>query len=207
MMSMQFKVTFRKEEPVGMSSLYGWGTINRLKYYSTSGRSIPVGDGFTMQTMNEGLLRERGLLDNGVLHLANGLADLEAQKDSLPEEEWVVFERSLASLTVGYDTGELYYYLLHGHGPAAINYNLWVRFSLDSSWGICIRTFKDMPTDVLEEYGRKVWHQVRRGSCGWDGRQKIYAAIGERKDIYGAHSMPTNLAVGILFDEDSDSKN
>ena len=181
-----------------------WEGITYRNRHQTFGKSIDIGEGFTMQTMNRELLWERGLLGKDVLHLANSLADLEAKWDSFPEEEAEVYGCSLASLILGYQRGELYLYLLHNHGPDAINFNLWVKFSLHTRLPICIRTFKDMPTEVIEGYGTEIWQQVRsRFKFTHDGLRKVYEAIGQRSDIYGANSLPTKLAVGILFDEDN----
>ena len=179
-----------------------------MSYFTCTARfrKLDVGEGFIVVVEEPivELLRSKGLLGQGVLHFANRLADLTAEKESLPEEEWKAYESAMSSLTVGYDGGELYRFLLHSHGPDTINFNLWARLSLDSCCPICVRTFTQMPTEVLEEYGKKVWHQERRRSCGKSGRKEIYDAIGQRSDIYGAHSMPIKLAVGLLFDEGED---
>src|SRR5687767_3886744 len=79
---------------------------------------IELGEGFRTKTRNVNYLEKHGLLDKGVLELVNGLCFLVDEKTyDLPVDEWNVLKETLNSFMVSYDSGELYYYLLHAHGP------------------------------------------------------------------------------------------
>lgn len=161
--------------------------------------SVDLGEGFITKTRNKKVLEKHDLLGKDVLNFVNELCFLvDEKKDEMPVEEWESLEFTLRVLMVTYDGGELYYYLLHAHGADAIKYNTWVHFSFDSDWLICVRTFTDMPTEVLEEYAVKAWMERTR-TTGTEGTKNIIKAISKRTDMYGAHSLPTDMVEGILF--------
>lgn len=160
---------------------------------------VDLGEGFKTKTRNKEFLEKHNLLGKDVLSFVNELCFLvDEKKADLPLEEWESLEFSLRALMVTYDGGELYYYLLHAHGAEALNYNAWAHFASDTDWRICVRTFTDMPTDILEEYAAKDWAERTR-TTGEEGKKNIIKAISKRTDIYGSHSLPINMVEGILF--------
>jgi hypothetical protein len=160
---------------------------------------VDLGEGFKTKTKNKDHLTKHGLMEVDILTFVNKLCVLvDTKKDEIPADEWNTLKNTLAHLVVSYD-GELYYYLLHAHGADALNYNAWVHFSYDSSWPVCVRTFTDMPTDVLEQYALKAW-AVRNRTLGDDGRKAVMQAISKRTDIYGTESLPIEMVERILFE-------
>lgn len=160
---------------------------------------VDLGEGFVTKTRNKEVLEKHDLLGKDVLSFVNELCFLvDEKKADMPLEEWEALEFSLRVLMVSYDGGELYYYLLHAHGADALNYNAWTHFASDTDWRICVRTFTDMPTSILEEYAVKEWKERTR-TTGEEGKKNIIKAISKRTDIYGAHSLPTEMVEGILF--------
>ena len=162
-------------------------------------------DGFTVRTNNSACLEKYDLLDKGILHFVNALSDLvESKKEELPEEDFKVLSFTLKRVMIDYEDGELYDYLVHTHGPEAIQFNAWVHFALDCIWTVCVRTFTDMPTSILEEYGLSEWPR-RSGSMGREGNKAVMAAIHARSDIYGHNGgIPPQMVRGILFNENVD---
>lgn len=160
---------------------------------------IDLGDGFIAKTRNKETLEKHGVLGQGSLHYVNTLSALvDEQKAVLPAEEWESLEWSLRRFMIDYEGGDLYYYLMHTHGADALSYNTWAHFSLDTVWSVCLRTFTDMPTAVIEEYGVRHWKR-RSKTIGEDGYKSLLKAISNRTDIYGNGSMPPNMARDILF--------
>ena len=160
---------------------------------------VELGEGFTTQVKDDDCLEKHGLLNRDLLGFVNDLSVLvEEKKDSLSRNEWISLEFALTRLMVIYDDGELYYYLLHAYGPDAINYSAWVRFASDTSWPICVRTFSDMPTSILEEYGVRNWED-RTKHMRREDVEVFLKSIGRRTDIYGSDNLPTNMMEGILF--------
>lgn len=162
--------------------------------------TIDLEDGFIAKTTNKEVIEKHDLLGKGSLHFVNTLSELvDEKKDSLPEEEWTVLERTLNRLMIDYENGELYYYLVHSFGSDAISYNAWAHFSLDTVWSVCVRTFTDMPTEVIEEYGVRHWAR-RNTTVGKEGSAHLMQAINERTDIYGQNGgLPPKMVAGILF--------
>ena len=112
---------------------------------------ITLEDGFVVRTAKQSVLEKYDLLGKGSLHFVNSLSILvDEKKDSLPEEDWEALKLILKRFMIDYEGGELYYYLVHTYGAEAINYNAWVHFIADSVWGVCVRTFTDMPTAILQ---------------------------------------------------------
>jgi len=164
-------------------------------------QKIELGEGFIARTSDKEVLEKHELLGNGVLAFVNDLSFLvDEKKDELPEEEWGTLELTLKRLMIDYQDGELYYYLVHTHGADAINLSAWGHFSLDTVWRVCVRTFTDMPTNVIEAYGGRYWNE-RKGTLGSEGYKAVMKAVSKRTDIYGNGSLPSYLAQGILFDE------
>jgi hypothetical protein len=172
-------------------------------YYSTKfipDYTVSLGEGFQTKTRNKDHLEKHGLIGTDLLSFVNDLCVLvDEKKSELPKEEWENLAFTLLVLMVTYDTGELYYYLLHSYGADAINYNAWVHFVSDSDWRTCVRAFTDMPTAILEEYGAKEWqgriHKMYRANI-----EQFLKAISERTDIYGANGgLPSEMVEGILF--------
>lgn len=160
---------------------------------------VDIGEGFVTKTRNKEVLEKYNLLGKDVLSFVNELCFIvDEKKDEMPLEEWESLEFTLRVLMVTYDGGELYYYLLHAHGAEALNYNAWAHFAGDTDWRICVRTFADMPTEILEEYAAKDWAERTR-TTGEEGKKHILNAISQRTDIYGVHSLPTNMVEAILF--------
>lgn len=161
--------------------------------------TVPLGEGFQTKTYSIECLKKYNLIGVDVLTFVNTLCSLvDNEKDEVTLEEWHCLEFTLRAFMVTYDSGELYFYLLHSHGPDAINYRAWVHFANDSSWPICVRTFTDMPTEMLEEYAAKDWQRRIQG-CGDETKRKFMEAIGKRTDIYGQDSLPLEMVEGILF--------
>jgi hypothetical protein len=168
---------------------------------------IEIGEGFYIKSsyqahleQHKRYLEKHGLLGQGILHFVNGLCDVVAdQSEHLPAEEKDSLEPTLKRLMLTNESGELYYYLLHAHGAEAITYNAWARFNFDCNWNVCLRTFTDMPTSVLEEYGRKARDRMDKNLSG-AGRREIMTAIGKRDDIYGIHSLPPEMVFSLLFE-------
>ena len=160
---------------------------------------VDLGDGFIAKTTNKKHLQKHDLTGKGSLHFVNTLSTLvDEQKPFLPEEEWKSLEWSLHRFMIDYEDGDLYYYLVHTHGADALNYNTWAHFSLDTVWQVCLRTFTDMPTEVIEEYGVRHWKR-RSKTIGEEGYKSLLKAISNRTDIYGNGNMPPNMAKNILF--------
>lgn len=166
----------------------------------TSQARITLEDGFVVRTTNQSILEKYDLLSQGSLHFVNTLSVLvDEKKDSLPEEDWEVLQLTLKRFMIDYEGGEVYYYLVHTYGPEALNYNAWVHIIADSVWGVCVRTFTDMPTAILEEYGSRDWAE-HSGTVGKEGSGHIMKALSKRTDIYGKNGgMPAELVKGILF--------
>lgn len=162
---------------------------------------ITLEDGFVVRTANQSVLEKYDLLGQGSLHFVNALSILvDDKKDSLPEEDWEALKLILKRFMIDYEGGELYYYLVHTFGAEALNYRAWMHFVSDSVWGVCVRTFTDMPTAILEEFGAHDWAE-RCGTIGEVGSRHIMKALSKRTDIYGANGgMPAELVKGILFD-------
>lgn len=160
---------------------------------------VDLGEGFHTKIRNKEVLEKYDLLGKGVLAFVNKICHLvDNTKDELPTEDWEALELALRILMVSNDSGELYYYLLHAHGADALSYDTWVHFAEDMDWRICVRTFADMPTEVLEEYGAKRWEK-RSKTAGEEGKKHILRAISQRTDIYGIHSLPSEMVDSILF--------
>lgn len=161
---------------------------------------ITLEDGFVVRTTNQSVLEKYDLLGQGTLHFVNTLSALvDEKKDSIPEEDWEVLKFTLKRFMIDYEGGEVYYYLVHTYGPEALNYNAWMHFIADSVWGVCVRTFTDMPTEVLETYGSRDWAE-HTGTVGKEGSRNIMDALRKRTDIYGENGgMPAELVKGILF--------
>jgi hypothetical protein len=178
--------------------MYGYG--------GTPKRTIDLGEGFLAKTSNKEYLEKHNLLGKGVLHFVNTLCVLvDEKKDELPEAEWDSLDYTLRHLMVAYENGHLYFYLLNTHGADAINYNAWAHFSLDTLWGVCVQTFTDMPTAVIEEYGVRHWKRRSR-TLGKNGYNSVMKAIEARTDIYGSGSLPSQMVAGILFDQEAAEK-
>lgn len=159
---------------------------------------VAIGNGFEVKSLNKEHLEKHGLLGKGALHFMNEISILvDEKKDELSEEEWNSLEYTLNDLSVTHQDGELYYFLLHAYGAEAMNFAAWTRFSMDSEWKICLKTFASMPTNILEEYGRKMWKE-RVKTLGDEGIKKVFEVISARKDIYG--ELPIDMTVGILFE-------
>jgi hypothetical protein len=164
-------------------------------------RQVELGEGFITQIKDDDYLAKHGLLGKDVLTFVNDLSALveeNKRNDTLSRDERISLDFALTRFMVIYDDGELYYYLLHAYGPDALNYSSWVRFASDTSWPICVRTFSDMPTSILEEYGVKDWHE-RTKYMRREDVEVFLKAIGKRNDIYGSGSLPMEMMEGILF--------
>lgn len=161
---------------------------------------IDLEDGFIVRSANKSILEKYGLLGQGSLHFVNALSILVDNKtDSLPKEDFEALEFALKRFMIDYEGGKLYYYLVHTYGPEALNYNAWVHFASDAVWGICVRTFTDMPTAILEEFGAHAWAEFSV-TVGKEGSRHIMSALSKRTDIYGENGgMPAELVKGILF--------
>jgi hypothetical protein len=174
-------------------------------YDSSWPREYPIdlGDGFSARPRNSKILEKYDVLGQGSLHFVNTLSTLvDEKKDELPEEDWEALAYALKRFMIDYEGGDLYYYLVHTHGADALNYNAWVHFSLDCVWSVCVRTFTDMPTEVIEEYGVRHWAE-RNKTIGPEGSGHIMEALNNRTDIYGANGgMPVQMVKGILFNSE-----
>lgn len=164
---------------------------------------LPLSNGFFLKTTNTNAscLDRYKLLDKDVLYFTNRLSLLvDTRKNKIPKNDWEILARTLNNFMVTHQNGELYYYLLHAHGPDAIKYNAWVHFASDTDWSICVRTFTDMPTKILEEYADKEWHNRTR-RMSYKDIEVFLKAINKRTDIYGNDSLPLSMVEGILFDK------
>ena len=168
-----------------------------LDYRAPNYSRIDLEEGLVVRTMNRAVLEKHDLLGKGALHFVNAVSDLvEDKKEELPEEEYKVLAATLKRLMIDYEDGELYRHLLHTHGADAINYNAWVHFSDDCVWSVCVKTFTDMPTEILEEYGARHWAD-RDKTIGAEGSKHIMEALSRRSDMYG--SLPGQMVKGIIF--------
>lgn len=161
---------------------------------------ITLEDDFVVRSPHQSVLEKYELLGKDSLHFVNTLSVLVDEKnDSLPEEDWEALKFTLKRFMIDYEGGELYYYLVHTHGAEALNYNAWMHFIADAVWGVCVRTFTDMPTAILEEYCSSDWAE-HSGTVGKEGSRHILKALSNRTDIYGENGgMPAELVKGILF--------
>lgn len=158
-----------------------------------------LGSGFQTKIRDIGVWEKYNLLDKGILTSVNELCILvDTKKSEIPSNDWDELHLALEILLARYETGELYDYLLENYGAESLNYQAWVRFASGGDWLASVKTFTDMPTDILETYA------VNEGSDSLPWEQSpqmtdMLTALGKRNDIYGNSSLPPEMVVGILF--------
>lgn len=189
----------------------GWSPTRRKQPYD-NGIKLMLSEGFYVSdglmknpdndlydrfTPDRKVFDKYKLLGKNILQIVNELCVLvDEKKDELPKRDWACLNYALKDLMIKNEDGYLLDYLLGAYGAEAINYQAWVRFSCDCVWSVCLRTFKYMPASALEEYARSVIPQRNfTEKC----MKAVMSAIGDRKDIYGRESLPTDLVKELLF--------
>lgn len=166
---------------------------------TSRGYDIDIGDEFRITVPNMELLEKHNLLGQGLLHFTNELCSLFDDLEENPEDrEWKALDATIRRLMIGYENGEIYYHLIEKHGVEALNFNAWFHFAGDMRYEVCLQTFTDMPTDVLEEYGRASWKRRVR-TLGEVGIKHVLSHISAREDMYG--NLPSDLVFSLLFEQ------
>lgn len=148
------------------------------------------------------VLQDLNLLNQGMLHFINRASAIAVKPFNAAQTECELHEmesldRMLGRLLSDYggnkQGSQIYDYLLKEHGPAALTFEAWWAFGWYSDWKLVKRTFKDMPTNILELYLDGRWDD--RFFHEEDGRE-ICQIISQRDDDYG--QLPPEVIKGIF---------
>lgn len=153
------------------------------------------------------VLASNDVLSDNLVEFINALCQIVddnsyAATRTIDNDEYAQLERCLRSIMIRYESGALYHHLLNSSDNAMneLNFAVWSHFTLDQTWDMCVRSFADMPTEMLEKYAadEAIWAE-RSATVGREGFNDIMAAIATRTDIYGGGNLPNDMLKEILF--------